>query len=126
MIPPFGKWGFSIEFDLSVETAHRRGDSITQRDLHRIGGARHGAGQRLGLLLRHGIEQIVYVRILAPRATDADADAREPLAAERFDDRLDAVMAAGPTARADTQAPDGQIEIVVDDEKFVRLETQVT
>src|SRR5258706_8442093 len=54
-----------------------------------------------------------------------DAEPQAPIViAEMRIDRAQSIMAAGPTTAFDTQPPQGQIELVMDDQHVIRLQLE--
>src|SRR5579872_858817 len=97
----------------SVDRSDRRIDPLAQEPLYPRRSALDDPRQLRLFILAECTDDVIDR--VALRSPDADAQARELLAAQGRDDGLESVVAAIAAAATDAQPPERQIEIVADD-----------
>src|ERR1041385_5629722 len=114
-------------FGERVETIHRRVDAGHDPRPDGLGGAIERGVDDLLLGLRKPVEDVIAELALAgvPFAADADPQARELPGTEARFDRLQTLLPRRGPPRLHPQDPEGQVDLVGDDEKRVRLPFQL-
>lgn len=112
-----------------VVLVHRRVETLTYRRLHDRGGAGYRILERLYHLGGWVAEDVISdgFRFPGRRAvdmgtSDTDTDAREVARTEGGDDRFQALVAAITSVRPHPYPPGREIEVVMDNEKVIRVD----
>ena len=122
--PPFSQAepsGFSIREHLPalrVELVHGDPDSSLEKEVQSIDRSRHPNIQKSFLRGGKGRQHVVDHRFAAlARPSHTKAQTGEIRGLKRVDDAPDSPMASGPATRTKSQTPNGEIQIIVNDDQ---------
>jgi len=109
----------------AVDGVHRGIDAAPEHQLDGVCRLLDRDGEGLALLAARGTQHVPGAVAPARWTTDPDAHARETSPSDVRLDGAEPVVAGGPTAELHPHRPDGQVELVVDDDQPAELEDAV-
>ena len=119
------KIGLLRRFGAGIELIHGRADAHEGPSA----GARDDLLRQLGNLLFLLVGEVAQHEVdllsLGEFMTDADAQARPLLALQELGDVFQAVVAAVAAGCTQTQRPEGEVDVVADDQDVVQLDVQL-